>query len=145
MVKIRKCQWIRKPEKVRILSSRELTFVCDGEHHLVWTTDEDERITFSHTGEACCGIAAIFSLDQGLRIFDDGEMTRLELDFLGIRTAEQWPAGASVPLTVEKQADTISFLRGQQRLYSLTFPSIAASASISFWAKGGGQTTFIFS
>ena len=145
MPKIRKCQWIAKPRKLRISSSTDLCFECSGEHHLVWTTDEDERISFNWQGDAECGIAIIFSLDQGLSIHKEADgHTVLEMDFLGIRTTSSWDCGADKVLTVEKKGDTVSFISDGRTLHSMSFPSIAASVSISFHARGQGDVAFHF-
>lgn len=145
MLKIRKCQWIAKPRKLRINSSSALSFECTDEHHLVWTTDEDERISFNWQGDAECGIAIIFSLGQGLRIHKepDGHVV-LDMDFLGIRTISSWDCGDDKVLTVEKKGDTVSFISDGRTLHSMSFPSIAASVSISFYARGQGDVAFHF-
>lgn len=146
MLKIRKCQWICKPERLSILSSRSLTFMSRGEHQFVWTTDEDERIRFAYEGDVKCGIGIIFSIDQGLSIVNDHGKASLDFDLLGIRTHEEWTGcDEDGSLTVEKSGDTVRFHSAGRLLYSFTFPPVRESVSISFFSSGEGQVTFSFS
>lgn len=146
MLKIRKCQWICKPDRLRILSSRSLTFMSTGEHHFVWTTDEDDRIVFGCEGDVQCGIALVFSIDQGLSIVNDHGHVSLDMDMLEIRTHQEWDGcDEDCSLTVERRGDSVMFLSAGRQLYSFTFPSIASSVSISFFCRGCGQVTFSFS
>ncbi len=145
-MKLKKCQWINKPEKVRFLTSRSLTFLSENEHHFVHTTDTDEKIIFSFQSRCECGIAVIFSIDQGLRIYPCKDKIVEEINFLDIRKRSSWQTqGTVTSLCVEKRDDEIIFSHDGVVLTSFAFRSIAASVSISFYAKGRGQTTFTFS
>lgn len=146
MIKLKKCQWINRPQKSRILTSRSITFLSCSEHHFVHTTDQDEKITFTFSGPCECGIAVIFSIDQGLRLHPQGRNIIGEMDFLGIKSTCAWKTDEEVrTLTVEKKGDTLSFFAEDRPFTSFSFASIGASVSISFYSKGNGQTTFTFS
>lgn len=146
MLKIRKCQWINHPRGFRILSSKAISFFSDGEHHFVWTTDTDESITLSVQAQTGiqCGIAIIFSIDQGLEIFRDGDDYRLRMDFLSVRTESVFH-DCEEDLTVKKEGDSVLFFCGERLLHTFRFESINSSVSISFFSRGQGPVTFAFS
>ena len=97
-------------------------------------------------GDVQCGIALVFSIDQGLSIVNDHGHVSLDMDMLGLRTHQEWyGCDEDCSLTVERRGDSVLFLSAGRQLYSLTFPSIASSVSISFFCRGCGQVTFSFS
>ena len=146
MIKLKKCQWINRPQKSRILTSRSITFLSCSEHHFVHTTDQDEKITFTFSSPCECGIAVIFSIGQGFRLHPQGRNIIGEMDFLGIKSTCAWKTDEEErTLTVEKKGDTLSFFAEDRLFTSFSFASIGASVSISFYSKGSGQTTFTFS
>ena len=109
-------------------------------------TDEDDRIVFGCEGDVQCGIALVFSIDQGLSIVNDHGHVSLDMDMLGLRTHQEWyGCDEDCSLTVERRGDSVLFLSAGRQLYSFTFPSIASSVSISFFCRGCGQVTFSFS
>ena len=145
MIRLKKTVWIHRPEKVRINSSHSLTFNSAGEHHLVWTSDEDDRIVFDFNSSAVCGISLIFSIDQGLRLYVKDNKVILDFNLLDIRTHEEWPSDGHNRLVFERKGETISFFQSETYLYSFTFKSLGASYSVGFFSRGEGKTTFSFS
>lgn len=145
MLKIRKCQWISKPEHLKIHSSTSLSFHSSGEHHLVWTTAEDDRITLTPSGDVKSGIALIFSISDGLEIINSEGHVTLSMTMDGIRTRQEWTVSEKKSLTVERKGDTVSFHAGEDFLFSLSFAPIATSISISFFSLGTGEVRFDFS
>lgn len=146
MIKLKKCQWINRPQKSRILTSRSITFLSCSEHHFVHTTDQDEKITFTFSSLCECGIAVIFSIGQGFRLYPQGSRIIGEMNFLDIKSTSQWKTDGEVrTLSVEKKGDTLFFYAEDRLFTSFSFASIGASVSISFYSKGSGQTTFTFS
>ena len=145
MLRIKKCQWINRPEKLRILSSGSLSFRSSGEHHLVWTSDEDDDIVFSAETQVRCGAALIFSPGNGLRLSLLESTAELELDFLSLSTKSCWQTEGKKEIRIVRKQSTVSFFLDQSCVYSITLPSIEASYSLSFWTNGQGDAVFHFS
>lgn len=146
MLKIRKCQWIGRPEKVRVLSSSSLSFPVTGVHRLVWTAGvEDDDIIFDREGDCRHEVGVILAPEAGVSLGEEDGGLVYRLRILDVETSSFFPGLDTQGLVVSRRADKVSFIKDGKVLSSLTYPTIAASVSMYFCAQGGTQALFRFS
>ncbi len=143
-MKIKKLQWINKPEKTRILNSHELSAHASGDHVLVYTFSEDEVFKVSFITKIDYGVCLILSPTAGLNLsWKEGVLTT-EVDILGVKTKDFHEVEQSSSYSIEKRGDTILFSYGDTLVKEFTFDNIAASVSIGFRFTGNGDIKIHF-
>lgn len=146
MLKIRKCQWIGRPGKVRVLSSSSLSFPVTGVHRLVWTAGvEDDDIVFDRQGDCRYEVGVILAPGAGVSLCEEDGGLVYSLHILDVETRSFFPGLDTQGLVVSRRADTVSFIKDGIVLASLSYPTIAASVSVYFCAHGGSEALFRFS
>lgn len=143
-MKIKKLQWINKPEKTRILNSHEISAHASGDHVLVYTFSEDEVINVLFTAEIDYGVCLILSPTAGVNLSWKAGILTSEIDILGVKTKDFHEVEKSSSYTIEKRGDTIRFSYGDSLVKEFTFDNIAASVSIGFRFTGNGDIKIHF-
>lgn len=146
-MQIKKLQWINRPAKARILSSREIMAESESRHALVYTYEEEQEIsiTFSSDREIRRGIALILTPEAGFSIMDESGTLTIESNILGVRSRTLFHADSSDTFTVGKKGSTLTFHYGKEEIYSFTFGNISASVSIAAVIEGKGAVKIAFS
>lgn len=139
-MQIKKLQWINKPSRTKILSSREVQAEADGAHALVYTYDEEQTysVTFSSEQKIRKGVALILTPSAGFSIIADKEAITIESNILGVKSTTEFKAEESDTFSVEKKDNTLTFRYGDNNIYSFTFENIHASVSIAAIFEGKG-------
>lgn len=138
-MQIRKLQWINRPKKVKITSSRSLTLESTSRHALVHTFDEDSVFSFKASESPVrIGICIILSPTDGVMLMQREEGLEYVSDILDEHHRAYIPAEGIRSLAAVKNGDTVTFLADGRRCTSFTFPSLKASISVGIILEGSG-------
>lgn len=141
-MQIRKLQWIRRPERVKITSSRTLTCECTSRHALVHTYEEDSlfECTFEKK-EVKCGICIILSPDDGIMLMEREGHLEYVSDILDEHHKVNIPIQSFSKLACRKRGGTVTLLCDERQIVTFSFPSLEKSISVGIILEGRGSVT----
>lgn len=139
-MQIRKLQWINRPGRVKITSSRSLTLESTSRHALVHTFEEDSVFSFTASASPVrIGICIILSPTDGVMLMEREDSLEYVSDILDEHHRAYIPSEGTRSLSAEKKGDTVTFFSEGRRCASFTFPSLGASISVGMILDGRGQ------
>lgn len=146
-MQIKKCQWINKPEKTKILSSRTLSFTSTSTHALFYTFEEEGKLTLSWDKDESVSLYVVYLNTDiehiAFTIFQDRVEKHLALQ--GIETTDIYKVEGCKSMDIIKKDDTLTFLINDEVLSSFKRANLRASVSLGLAVKGEGKATFNFS
>ena len=144
-MKLKKLQWIRKPEKIKFYSSKSLCIETQHDCALCYTFDLNERIDLNiNSDNLSYGLGIIFNRDQGMSLIFNGEKLIKTLTFLGIEEKTNIEVIDKNNFSFEKVKDKIIFSNGQKEIVSLSFKSIEQSVTVAILFYGQGIANINF-
>ncbi|MGN0906816.1 MAG: hypothetical protein ACI4NM_06685 [Bullifex sp.] len=145
-MKLKKLQWINKPEKVRITSSSSLTCDVDGCSALVYTFAEDERhdITIKADDGVSAGLAIILSSEHGVSLMREKGLLVKRISFPSFKDETRLALTDDECFSFSKEGDTVTFFCGNAPVSAFTLPSIRESVSVAILLRGKGNATVSF-
>ena len=145
-MKLKKLQWINKPEKVRITSSASLSCDVDGCSALVYTFAEDERhdITVKADDGVSSGLAIILSGEHGVSLMRENGFLVKRISFPSFRDETRFACSAGDRFSFSREGDTVKFFFADDPVSSFTLPSIRESVSVAILLRGKGHISLSF-
>ena len=144
-VKLKKLQWIRKPEKIKITSSHSMSITTEHDSALVYTFDEDEKVNVTiKSNELSYGLGVIFNQDQGMMLIKKDNFLEKTTTFRGIKEVVKLNLVDENQFSFEKCDDEIVFSNGKYEIVRLKFKSIKESVSICILLFGKGSANISF-
>ena len=144
-MRLKKLQWIRKPEKVKINSSKSISIETQHDCALCYTFDLDEKVNVNILSDNLIyGLGIIFNKDQGMSLICDGEKLIKTLTFMGIEEKTNITLFDKNNFSFEKKGDKVIFFNGEKEVVSISFKSIMQSVTVAivFYNKGIANINF---
>ena len=145
-MKLKKLQWIGKPEKLRITSSSSLICDIDGTSALVHTFSEDEGASITiHADEGLSyGLAVILSSEHGVSLMRVNNTLIKKVSFPQMKDETVLPLIDEEHFSFRKEADTVIFSNGDVDVSAFTLSSIKESVSVAVLFRGKGHVSLSF-
>ena len=144
-VKLKKLQWIRKPEKIKITSSHSMSITTEHDSALVYTFEENEKVNVTiKSNELSYGLGVIFNQDQGMMLIKKDSFLEKTTTFMGLTEVVRLNLIDENQFSFEKSSDEIIFSNGNSEVVRLKFKTIKESVSISILLFGKGSANISF-
>lgn len=145
-MQIKKCQWISRPEKVKIFSSSSLCFESKTKHALLYTFEEEGELTLEWVADKAVDISAIFinSINEGIKFqFKDESITKT-LTISTLKTVDYLPLKPNKVMKIIKKGTKLFFYANELLLSEYERENVGSSVSLGLLSEGEGKVTFSF-
>lgn len=146
-MQLKKFQWISRPEKVRVLNSKQLKVEADGLHEVLYTYSEDGKFTICAKKDESVSFSLFVLLSPEneitLKVLDSQRIS-YRIKVLDIETEAIINARSDNSFSVQKQGSALLFSSGEATIASFSFPSIEASVSVGARLEGKGSVILTF-
>jgi hypothetical protein len=145
-MQIRKCQWLARPEKAKIVSSSTIEFASENEHALLHTFSEEGTLTLSWKADSSVSVSLVYinTETEGIEFQSENGALLKHQVMAGIDTRECYKTAFPSTFSVTKEGDALTFFADGTPLSVFHRENVKAAVSLGLAARGKGQCSFSF-